>query len=242
MKLIRNILTNNLVTRGAEGLPLWYFYGYRTDGIYQTQADLDQWNQYAVSKGKTVYHTNARVGDLRYVDTNGDGNITGDDQTQIGDPYPKFTGSLLLTAAWKGFDLAIDMTGVFGVDIYNNARNKFSAANFNMHSDWLKAWTPTNTDTDMPRLDPGSLSFNRSLSFNIQKGDYVKIRNIELGYALPVSLLSRCGIDRLRIYLNATNPFYITGYKGFNPEVSSGVDFTTYPVSGSVRIGANLTF
>lgn len=229
-------------TRGQEGYPLWYFYGYKTDGIYQTQADLDKWNAYAAEHGKSQYHANAKVGDLIYVDTNGDGNITGDDQTKIGSPYPDFTGSLLLTADYKGFDLTIDLTGVFGVDIYNNARTKFSASNFNMHTDWLNAWTPANTDTDMPRLDPSSISFNRNVSFNVQKGDYVKVRNIELGYSLPKTILAKLRAQKMRVYLNATNPLYFTGYKGFNPEVSSGIDFSTYPVSGSARIGVNLTF
>jgi len=231
---------SSAATRGEEGYPLWYFYGYKVDGIYQTQNDLNKVNQYATEHGKATYHSNAKVGDLRYVDVNGDGQITGDDQTMIGSPYPSFTSSLILSAEYKGFDLAMDLTGVFGVDIYNDARTKFNASNYNMHTDWLNAWTPTNTDTDMPRLDPGSISFNRSTSFNVQKGDYIKVRNIELGYSFSKSHLPK--IQGLRIYLNATNPFYFSGYKGFNPEVASGIDFTTYPVSGSVRAGLNLTF
>ena len=228
-------------TRGEAGQPLWYFYGYQTDGIYQTQADLDKWNEYAKSKGHDVYHPAAKVGDLIYTDVNGDGHISGEDQTKIGDQYPAFTGSLLLTADYKGFDLAVDMVGVFGFDIYNNARTRFSSDNSNMHTEWLKAWTPDNIHTDMPRLVSGSVSFANT-SFNVQKGDYVKIRAIELGYSLPKSLLSKISLQGLRVYLNATNPFNFTGYKGFSPEVSSGIDFTTYPVSGAAKIGFNLTF
>lgn len=230
-----------VATRGEAGYPLWYFYGYQTDGVYQTQADMDKWNEYAKSKGHDVYHPAANVGDLIYVDVNGDGYISGEDQTKIGDPYPDFTGSLLLNADYKGFDISIDMVGVFGFDIYNNARTRFNSDNSNMHTEWLNAWTPENTRTDMPRLVSGSVSFANT-SFNVQKGNYIKIRSIELGYSLPKSLLARISVERLRIYLNATNPFYITGYKGFSPEVSSGVDFTTYPVSGSAKIGFNLTF
>ncbi|MBD1431268.1 TonB-dependent receptor [Sphingobacterium sp. DN00404] len=233
---------SSAVTRGEEGYPLWYFYGYDAIGVYQTSEDLQYWNDYASALGRSQYDPNAKVGDLIFRDVNGDGQVTGDDQTYLGSPYPKFTGSLFLSASYKGFDLAVDVTGVWGASIYNNARNRFVDASFNMHREWLGAWTPTNTDTDMPRLDPSAISFNRSSSFNVQNADYVKFRHIELGYTFGENFLSKWNIQKIRLFANASNPFYITKYQGFSPEVSSGIDFSTYPVAGSFRAGLNLTF
>ena len=231
--------------RGEKGQPLGYFYGYQVVGIFQSDAQIAEYNG-KNNQGKP-YQANAKPGDLIYADTDGNGYITGNDQTNIGSPHPKFIGGLTLTAAYKGFDFALDVMGSFGARIYNSARNQINSTNTNLHVDWLNAWTPTNTNTDMPRLAANTAN-SWSSSFNVQDGTYGKIRNVELGYSLSRELLNRIRVTNLRLYLNLTNPLYITKYKGFSPEVANvsplemGTDFSTYPVSGTARVGVNLTF
>jgi hypothetical protein len=233
------------VHRGEKGQPLGYFYGYKVTGIFQSDAQITEYNG-KNTQGKP-YQANAKPGDLIYADTDGSGYITGNDQTNIGSPHPKIIGGLTFTASYKNFDFALDIMGSFGAKIWNAARNQINSTNTNLHVDWLNAWTPTHTNTDIPRL-AANTSNSWGSSFNVQDGSYGKIRNVELGYTLNRELANRMKIANLRIYVNLTNPLYITKYKGFSPEVANvsplemGTDFSTYPVSGTARAGVNLTF
>jgi len=240
-KTISTAWSTNLQTAKEEGKPFGYFYGYKTQGIYRTQADLDRWNEYARSKGADVYHSEAQLGDLIYVDVDGDGRITAEDQTDLGNPYPKFTGSLGFNASWKGFDLYLDFTGSFGGKVMNNSYNDFTSVTNNMHRDWCDSWTPENPDAVMPRLAGGSINVGRTLDIMVFDGDYLKLRSAELGYTLPDEWMNKIGIGRLRIYVNASNLLYFTKYKGFTPEIMDGQDSNTYPMAGSVNFGLNLT-
>jgi len=241
-RTITNEWSTNLYYATEEGKPIGYFYGYKTQGIYRTQADLDKWNQYAASKGKSAYHSDAKLGDLIYVDTNGDGTINGDDQTDIGSSFPKFTGSLGFNAEYKGFDLYLDFAGSFGAKIMNNSYIDFSSTDNNMHEDWLDSWTTDNTNASMPRLAAGSINTSRTLDIMVFSGNYFKLRSAELGYTLPSELLSKAGISKLRVYVNGANLLYFTKYKGFTPEILNGRDWNSYPMAGSVKFGLNLTF
>lgn len=240
-KTISTAWSTNLQTAKEEGKPFGYFYGYKTQGIYRTQADLDRWNEYARSKGADVYHSEAQLGDLIYVDVDGDGRITAEDQTDLGNPYPKFTGSLGFNVSWKGFDLYLDFTGSFGGKVMNNSYNDFTSVTNNMHRDWCDSWTPENPDAVMPRLAGGSINVGRTLDIMVFDGDYLKLRSAELGYTLPDEWMNKIGIGRLRIYVNASNLLYFTKYKGFTPEIMDGQDSNTYPMAGSVNFGLNLT-
>lgn len=234
--------STNLQTRIEEGQPFNYFYGYKTQGIYRTQADVDKWNAYAVSKGKTAYHTAAKLGDMIYADTNGDGQITAGDQTNIGSPFPKFTASLALNAEYRNFDFNLDFTGSFGAKVMNNSYNDFTSPNNNMHSDWLDSWTPSNTGASMPRLAAGSVNMNRTIDIMVFSGDYVKLRSATLGYTLQDSVTDKIGISRLRFYFTGANLLYFTKYKGFTPELADGLDYNSFPISGSIQFGMNLNF
>lgn len=228
--------------RIEEGKPLNYFYGYNVIGIYRTQSDLDKWNGYAQSKGEDVYHDAAKLGDPIFEDVNGDGKITGDDQTNIGCPYPKFTGSLAFNASYKGFDFNIDFAGSFGSKILNSNYTVVTSSVTNMHRDWLDSWTPDNVDASMPRLSQESITSTTCNSLGVMSGDYVKIRNVELGYTFPQIWTSKIGVSKARIFINASNFFYLTSYKGFSPEGVIGVDYNSYPNAGSMNFGLNLTF
>lgn len=234
--------STNLQTRIEEGQPFGYFYGYKTQGIYRAQADIDKWNQYAVGLGQTAYHTGTQLGDLIYVDTNGDGRITTADQTNIGNPFPKFTGSFALNAEYKGFDINLDFSGSFGAKVMNNSYNDFTSPTNNMHTDWLDSWTPDNTNASMPRLVAGSVNMTRTIDLMVFKGDFVKLRNATLGYSLPDSVLGNSGISKLRVYVTGANLLYFTKYKGFTPELPDGQDSNSFPISGSLQFGMNLTF
>lgn len=234
--------STNLTTRIEEGKPFGYFFGNKTQGIYRTQADLDKWNQYAKEKGKEAYHANAQLGDLIYVDVNGDGTINDDDLTDIGNPFPKFTSDLSINAEYKGFDLVLDFTGSFGAKVMNNSYNDFNNDTNNMHRDWLNSWTPENPNAAMPRLVAGSVNMSRTIDLMVLDGDYVKLRSAELGYSFPSALINKAGINKLRIYVNASNLFYWTKYKGFSPEILNGLDNNSYPMVGSFQFGVNLAF
>lgn len=234
--------STNLQTRIEEGQPFNYFYGYKTQGIYRTQADIDSWNQYAQSHGQTAYHTNIQLGDLIYVDSNGDGRITTADQGNIGSPFPKFTGAIAFNAEYKGFDISFDFSGSYGAKAMNNSYNDFTSPTNNMHSDWLDSWTSTNTDASMPRLAAGSVNMNRTIDLMVFNGDYVKLRNATVGFTLPENIFANTSISKLRIYLTGANLLYFTKYKGFTPELPDGLDYNTFPISSSAQIGINLTF
>ncbi len=230
-----------------EGLPLGTLWGYDVSGVYRTQADIDYWNNYAKSKGQTVYKSGVQPGDAIYRDVNGDGTITDKDMTNLGCPFPKFTGSVMLDASYKGFDLALNLTGSFGRKIMNDSYTTTDGPANNMHVDWLNSWTPENPNAALPALNNTRYYMNTYNSLKVQNGDYLKISSVELGYTLPSSIMKRMNVSRLRIYVNATNPVYWTKYKGFTPEFnywtgSDGVDIASYPMSGSFKVGINLTF
>lgn len=228
--------------RIEEGKPLNYFYGYNVIGIYRTQEDLNKWNEYAQSKGKSVYHDAARLGDPIFEDVDGDGTITGEDQTNLGSPYPKFTGSLAFNASYKNFDFSVDFAGSFGSKIMNSFYTVVSSLTTNMHKDWLDSWTVQNPNASLPRLNNNSIASATCNSLGVMSGDYVKIRNVELGYTLPQAWTNKVKISKARIFVNASNFLYLTSYKGFSPEGVVGVDYNSYPNAGSMNFGLNLTF
>jgi TonB-linked SusC/RagA family outer membrane protein len=236
----------------TAGLPIGTFYGYKVAGIAQSQAEIDQLNENAAKVSGVAgkqYWSGLKPGDLIFQDINGDGFIDVKDKTDIGSPHAKFIGGATLTASYKGFDAAIDLMVSYGSKIYNATRNQFLASGLsNMHVEWLNSWTPTNTNTDIPRYAVNTSTSQQS-DFNIADGTYFKARFMELGYTLNKNVSAKAGISKLRVYVNATNPFYITKYKGFSPEVSNsygvstmGDDFRTYPVSGTIRAGVNVMF
>lgn len=236
----------------TAGMPIGDFYGYKVAGIAQSQQQIDALNAAAAGKSGVTgkqYWSGLQPGDLIFQDLNGDGFIDVKDKTDIGNPQPKFIGGLTLTGSYKGFDFAIDMVGSFGGKINNSNRNQFISSGLsNMHVEWLDSWTPTNTNTNIPRYAINTSTSQQS-DFTLTDATFIKARFIELGYSFDKSKLNRLKMTGLRIFINATNPFYITKYKGFSPEISNsysvttmGDDFRTYPVSGIAKAGVNITF
>lgn len=227
-----------------EGYALGSFRGYRVEKIFQTQDEI--------SKAPTQ-STLTKPGDIKFKDLNGDGKITSDDQEILGNAQPKFYGGFTNTISYKGFDLTAFFQFTYGNLIYNNTRAFSEGMNsiFGQTADVLKRWTPTNTNTNIPRavlLDPNN---NRRTSDRfLEDGSYLRLRNLSLGYNFDPTLVRRWKLSSLRLYINSQNLITWTKYKGLDPEVSTfsdtntapGTDFLTFPQSRIVTVGINVGF
>ena len=222
-------------TRAENGQPFPFFYGYKTDGILQNQAEADAYN--------ATYGTTSKPGDFRFVDTDGNGIINSDDRTNIGNGMPDWTFGLNFDAEWKGFDLSVFFQGVSGADVFD-ATYRQDVASGNYPTWVLQRWTGEGTSNTVPTL--GDSKNWVCSDMYIQDGSYLRLKNITLGYTLPRYLTNRIGVSRLRIYGRAENLFTWTKYWGFDPEIGSGstsmgVDYGVYPQARTFTIGVNVS-
>ncbi len=230
------------ITRTSVGQPISYFFGYKTNGIFQNQAEV---NAYKATDGSLI-QPNAKPGDFKFVDVNGDGKITADDRTKVGDPTPNLTYGFTLNAAYKGFDLIMFGQGVSGNQIFNATR-RFDLQMANLSGEALNRWTGEGSSNTYPRLvmnDPNQ-NFSRSSDFYVQDGSFFRIKTLQLGYTLPFDISSRVGMKRCRIYISGNNLLTLTKYKGFDPEIgggSYGVDRGIYPQARFFLVGGNISF
>lgn len=234
----------NMTTITRPGDPMGSFYGWEMEGIFRDQADVDT---HASQPG-------AQPGDVKWRDLNNDGVIDVDDRTIIGNPFPDFDYGLNLNLNYRNFDMSVFVQGKQGHDIYNLAWDALNTGqgDNNATTEMLDRWTPQNRDTNIPRVINGNPAGNdRSSDRFVEDASYFKIQNIQIGYELPSSLLSRAGILRLRLYATAKNLFTATDYKGYNPEVGQittggraslarGINIGTYPVPRVYEFGIQL--
>lgn len=250
--------TNHSIT--MNGYPVGSYYGWKTDGVYRSQSEIDAMNAYAVSKGvESGYYQGQTVqpGDYKYVDVNGDGEITDEDRTVIGNGYPKFNYGLNLNASWKNIDFSMNLYGVAGMNIlsYASARlttiHNSSDGYQNLLADYIRnAWSSTKTDSNYPRITKTDYNYNIRVSDAfIKKGDYLKISNVQIGYTFPKQILKRTKIDNARVYVNVDNLYTFSSYKCYgDPEVGSsnvllsGFDGGRYPFPMAVSFGLNVSF
>ena len=232
------------LTYTTEGMPIGAFWGYVTDGLIQTQEQLD-----AVKRAD--YQPNAELGDVLFVDTNNDGKLDSNDRTMIGNPIPDVIYGINVGMAWKGFDLNLQFSGTIGNDIFNAMRwyTYFPNDMTNKDRALLNYWTPQNTNTDIPRLTPVDNNDNDRFSdMYVENGSFLRLKNATLGYTLPSVLTQKIGMQRVRFYVSGTNLFTISSYTGMDPEVgqsssaSRGIDYGIYPQSISFTGGINVTF
>ena len=225
--------------RSTKGQPLYSYNLIKSAGIFQSQEEI---NAHAVN-GELI-QKNAKPGDLKFIDLNGDGKINDDDRQYMGSAVPKFTYGFSLNMNYKKFDLNVLTYGVSGSKIFNGY--KFSAYNaglqgYNLDSRVLNAWSEENRNTDIPRLsnqDPNG-NFGTISDWYLENGDFFRIKNITLGYSLP----NFVGNLSSRIYLSAENLFTATKYSGIDPEVGRiGLDVANYPVAKTYSIGINVNF
>ena len=248
------VVRNVRIQRFQEGHAFGAFFGYKVVGIFQDANDI----------AKSPKQDDAIPGVFKYQDTNGDGKINTDDRTFIGDPNPDFTYSFNISATYKNFDFGAFFFGSKGNDIFNNTLYFTDFPDFfkgGLRKEVaLNSWTPTNKNTNIPILrTTGGFSTDNSgfaNSYFISKGSYLRNKLMQIGYTIPQNKLSRFGIDRLRLYFQATNLFTITDYKGLDPELPSqpnsngqivntsqyGIDQGNYPQTPRFLFGLNLNF
>jgi hypothetical protein len=236
------------------GRPAGYFFGWKADGIFQNQAEVDA---YVNSKGQPII-PGAKPGDVRFVDVGGggkdlkdpDGIIDDNDRTMIGCGWPKYKVGFSFYLDYKGFDLAVDATGAFGFDIAKSYRSFADSHNQNYTTHVFKRWTGEGTSNQWPRLTNGSHpNYQRVSNIFLENGNYVKIQNVTIGYDFK-KLYRQLPFSQLRIYATAQNLLTFTNYSGMDPEVGfgdgqswvSGIDLGFYPASRAYLFGVKVTF
>jgi TonB-linked SusC/RagA family outer membrane protein len=230
----------NVVTRLEQGFPIGYFIGYETDGIWQTAEEI---------ASSPISQPGAQPGDFKYVDQNGDNEISfGDnsDRTMIGSPIPDFTMGLNVNANYKGIDLTANVTAVVGNEIIRNYERQQPYANQLAYN--LNRWTGPGSTNEYPRLTTGLTTNTNFSDFYVEDGSYVRVRNIQIGYNFPQSIAEKMGMTKFRVYIGSVNPFTFTRYMGYDPDVgssdplSNGVDLGRYPQAKSLMGGFNIQF
>ena len=232
--------------RAEEGKPLGYFYGYRTAGIFQNQEQIDSYISEAT--GLPIMPA-AKPGDVIFVDTDGDGTITTEDRTDIGNPYPDLTYGININLAYKGFDLAVNGYGVAGNQIARSYRSGTDKPYDNYTTEILGRWTGEGTSNRLPAINGSAINWQYVSDLYIEDGDYFRITNITLGYDFK-SLFPRMPLQRLRVYGSVQNPFTFTRYSGMDPEIgygggdawASGIDLGYYPGSRSYLVGLSIEY
>lgn len=222
-------------SRSAVGGPVGQFYGYRSAGIFQTQAEIDALDAIAASKfgAGSYYQPNggadktARPGDRKFIDLNGDGRITAADQTTLGSPIPDFFGGVNLQANYKNFDLSVFFYGVAGNQIFNYQQRTLesfasttgSVGIQNIGLEYYQnAWTPDNPSTRYARINANEFNGNtRPSDVYVEDGSYLRLRNMQIGYTFPSGTVK--SVSNIRLYVSAQNLFTITGYSGLDPEI-----------------------
>lgn len=234
------------VTRMVPGLPLGHYYGYQTNGLYQTQAEIDALD--ATSPSGT-YSTVGDItpGDLRFVDVNGDGQITPDDRTNIGNPIPDVTLGFNIGFTYKNIDFSANAFASIGNDMVRDYERKDLYANRGVYM--LERWQGSGTSNSVPRASSGA-SVNTDLfsDFFVEDASFLRLQNVQLGYTFGDKFNSSLGIDKLRVYVSGNNLVTITDYFGYDPSANTGaplggaIDKGFYPVASSYLLGINLNF
>ena len=242
---IRSTLTPLIIRTGQ---PLYSYNVIQTAGLFKSQQEIDNYK----GKNGNLIQPNAKPGDLKFVDANGDGVISNDDRVIVGSAYPGLTYGFSFNASYKNFDLNLFAQGVHGNKLFNGLKYlglqaSVSGQNYNMLKGILNAWSPTNVNSSIPRVswsDPNG-NFSNTSDWFIEDGSYLRIKNITLGYTLPQSGIKKVGINSIRVYVTGNNLLTFTKYSGFDPEVGMnnyGIDIGLYPQARSVFFGASVNF
>lgn len=245
------------ITRISEGSPIGYFYGLKTDGIFRSQAEIDN---YVNEKGQKL-QPDAKPGDIKFLDHNKDGKISGDDATEIGSGFPDFTYGFGADFGYKNFDLSFFFQGVAGYDILNVLKYEgmFVDNRYNQFAGIMDRFHPINNPNgNEPRVTVKDKNQNSRMSdYYIDKGDYLRLKTLTIGYTLDKKLASKLHLQKARVYASIQNVFTITGYKGYDPELGEtyanegaelkatneiGVDRGQFPQPRTFMMGININF
>lgn len=227
---------NGQVTNTTPGLPIGAFYGYQVDGVFQNQTELDSY----------PHDTRSDVGDLRFVDTDNNGVLNGDDRTYLGSPIPKLLYGFNIFLEYKGFDLSIDFQGQSGNKIYNG-KETVRPDPYNFESRYFNYWDGEGTSNSEPRPSYGGVNYEPSSRY-IYDGSFFRLRNASIGYTIPQSVTDKISMKSARVYVRGTNIFTLSDFTGYTPEIVSnnpivnGIDVATYPVPRIFSVGLNVSF
>ncbi len=222
--------------RTVVGEPIGSYYGFQVEGVFQTQEEIEG----APTQG------NAKPGDIRYADSNGDGRITADDKVNLGSPIPDYLLGFGVDLGWRSFDLSAAFSGAFGAEVYN-ARTAIRFGIDNFEESFLDRWTGPGTSNSEPRLTTSGPNYEASSRF-IQDASFLKLQTLQLGYVLPPRYANRLLVNRARIYVSGTNLITFTDYNGYTPEIGgggvldAGIDRGVYPIARTLAVGLDLSF
>ena len=229
-----------------EGRPIGVYYGFETAGIF---ADQEEIQAHGAQPG-------AQPGDIKFVDTDADGEITEADRTVIGNPHPDFTYGWSNDFSYGGFNLSLFVQGVYGSDIMHpelarlEGMTGFDLENNSTVRRFEGRWTPENRDAEYPRAGYNAGGIRDVNDRVVEDGSYLRLKNVTLGYSLPADLLGISGLTSARIYVKGRNLLTFTGYSGYNPDVNSSgqstvnlkVDTNSYPLASEYMVGIDLSF
>lgn len=241
------------VTRTEEGLPIAYFWGYETNGIFQSENDIFS----HIGSSGQILQPNAKPGDVIFVDVNKDGVINEDDRTFIGNPTPEFTYGANVSFDYKGFDLSLFFQGAAGHQIFNGLQRR-DLIFTNRTTAVLDRWTGEGTSDVEPRFTWIDTNGNNRVSdLYIENGDYLRLRNVQFGYTFSPEMMKKVGGQSLRFYVSGENILTLTNYTGTDPEIGAqgffdnngnfnafnvGIDRAVYPQARTFRVGVSLTY
>ena len=244
---------NEETVRTFEGSPIGTFFGWTTDGLYNSESEIN--SDANIANDPRREEGLIQPGDVRFVDLNNDGVIDEQDRTILGDPFPAITYGLNAGIGYKGFDLNLFFLGVGGTDIYNADRMQGLDASypFNLYADAANRWTSSNTNTNVPRATTRRDNRNfRTSDLFIEDGSFFRLKNLTLGYTFPSTMTENWGMRNLRIYLTGQNVFTITDYSGLDPELGyndvnsqrqqQNVDYAQYPQARTWTFGLSVGF
>lgn len=231
----------NVATRFEAGFPIGYFHGYETAGVFQTQAEID---------AHPVTQDGAKPGDLIFVDQNGDGKINfsdDSDKTMLGSPIPAATFGLTLGLSYKGFDFSANVFAAIGQEIIRNFERQQPYAN---QLDYvINRWTGPESTNEDPRVTAGATRNTVFSDYYVENGSFMRLKNIQLGYTIPKTVVSKIKFSSIRVYVAANNLYTLTQYQGFDPEIgsaggalASGVDYGFYPQARTIMGGISVKF
>jgi TonB-linked SusC/RagA family outer membrane protein len=237
-------IQGNTITREGSAVGMWYLL--QTDGLFQNQEEIQSY----VNSAGTVIMPNAQPGDIRFKDVNDDGEITNEDKDIVGSPWPKFEMGLNAGASYKSFNFSMNWIGSQGADVYNGFRSVVDR--FDDDSNYrtgIQPWTAENPNTDFPRIVKATTLNSRGDSDRfIEKGDFIRLKYVGIGYNLPENLIKKVGFTSARFTLSAQNIITITKYLGLDPEFSNGnifqrgVDVGSFPNLKTYSLGMEFSF
>ncbi|NLR93493.1 SusC/RagA family TonB-linked outer membrane protein [Flammeovirga agarivorans] len=238
--LISGAGASSKVTVFAEGYEAGAFFLYQTDGVIQTEEQLRAYQE---------IKPDARMGDLVYVDTNNDGNITDEDRVYMGSGFSDWESGLIFNISWKGFDFMMHWYAAIGHEVMNGS--KAMAYSEGRHKDQVNTWNRANPTADIPAWRGTTKEHDNFRAYTdlwLEDGSYIRLKNIQIGYTLPNNIIKRLGMTNCRFFVSAQNPLTFTKYEGYDPEAagngvsSRGLDKGNYPISALYLTGFKLNF